>query len=164
MWVGITTGCRISEIFGLDEWHFDKAKLELMVEQQMNRKSSSIREKTKNRTSRKTLVLQSGVKYLERVLAEPIEKRLSHLGRDRYAEVLRKSIVRSGVRNHHLNPKTFRFHDLRHSFAVHMLGLGASIDEISKLLGDTVEVCNRYYLGSELPAASLDRLRKLLTT
>lgn len=38
-------------------------------------------------------------------------------------------------------------HDLRHSFAIHMLNKGCSITEIALLLGDSVAVANQYYVG-----------------
>lgn len=55
-----------------------------------------------------------------------------------------------------------RWHDLRHSYAVHLLGAGFSLEEVAKALGNSIVVCERYYAGYVLDAGTAATLAKKL--
>lgn len=54
-------------------------------------------------------------------------------------------------------------HDLRHSHAIHLLGLGASLSQVALNLRNRVDVCQMYYTGFAHNEASLGFLKKTLS-
>lgn len=50
---------------------------------------------------------------------------------------------------------------LRHSYAVHLIGQGATLDWISQSMGNTRETCERYYSGHVLSSDSIEMLRRI---
>jgi integrase len=55
-----------------------------------------------------------------------------------------------------------KFHDLRHSFAVRCLEQGLSLELIAKQLGNSVRVCEMYYVGFVHTNTTLEQTAKLL--
>jgi hypothetical protein len=46
------------------------------------------------------------------------------------------------------NPdKQIIFHDLRHSYAIHLLSIGMTMEDMARGIGDTMEVCEEFYAG-----------------
>jgi integrase len=65
-------------------------------------------------------------------------------------------------------PKDFkkqnlRTHDCRHSYAVHLLNSGVSISLIAKSLGNSVLVCEKYYLGYSLQPEGIQMIHQMMT-
>jgi integrase len=96
---------------------------------------------TKSRKERSTLLLDDGREAMSIWLSAPKEQlRGSH-----FRAILRRAARKAfpSAESKWVSP-----HDLRHSFAVHMLTeCGVSIDMIAKLLGNSVQVCQDYYLN-----------------
>lgn len=55
-------------------------------------------------------------------------------------------------------------HDLRHSHAIHLLGMGATITQVALNLRNRVDVCQMYYTGFSHSSDTLDYLRKIIDT
>ena len=53
-------------------------------------------------------------------------------------------------------------HDCRHSYATNMLSLGLNISQIAKLLGNGVNVSEKYYLPSSLTPESLELIERTI--
>jgi len=53
------------------------------------------------------------------------------------------------------------FHDLRHSYAVYLLGKGAPLKQVAESLGNSQSVCEKYYGGYVLTSYGLELLEKL---
>jgi integrase len=53
-------------------------------------------------------------------------------------------------------------HDLRHSHAIHMLGEGATLTQVSLNLRNRMDVCQKYYTGFAHSEGTLDSLLKLI--
>lgn len=53
-------------------------------------------------------------------------------------------------------------HDLRHSYVIHLLGLGISIDKCARLIGDSVTTTERHYAGYSMSDSELDIVRDIL--
>ena len=53
-------------------------------------------------------------------------------------------------------------HDLRHSFAIHLAGQGASVRQLSALLGDTQSTVELHYIGFIMNDDAIDNVRKLI--
>ncbi len=62
-----------------------------------------------------------------------------------YTHVLQKAL-RKSFGNKYSEVKRMKPHDCRHSYAVNMLSKGVNISLISKILGNGVSVCEKYYL------------------
>lgn len=54
------------------------------------------------------------------------------------------------------------FRDLRHCCAIYLLQTGATMTEVAQQLGNSPDVCYRYYAGFELKKESVDRLQRLV--
>jgi len=54
-------------------------------------------------------------------------------------------------------------HDCRHSYAVHLLNSGVSISLIAKSLGNSVLVCEKYYLGYALQEEGIQMIHQLMS-
>lgn len=64
-------------------------------------------------------------------------------------------------------PKTsekqnLKAHDCRHSYAVHLLNSGVSISLIAKSLGNSVLVCEKYYLGYALHEEGIQMIHQMM--
>jgi integrase len=55
-----------------------------------------------------------------------------------------------------------RFHDLRHSYAVYLIGKGMSLDWVAQSLGNSRDVCERHYATHILQKDSIELMRAML--
>jgi hypothetical protein len=55
-----------------------------------------------------------------------------------------------------------RFHDLRHSYAVYLIGKGMSLDWVAQSLGNSRDVCERFYKSHILQDDSIRLMRMML--
>jgi integrase len=53
-------------------------------------------------------------------------------------------------------------HDLRHSFAIHMLGTGLSLSDIAMMLGDDEQTVREYYTGFVMKDRQISRINELI--
>jgi lysophospholipase L1-like esterase len=58
--------------------------------------------------------------------------------------------------------QNLKTHDCRHSYAVHLLSSGVSISLIAKSLGNSVLVCEKYYLGYALQEEGIQMIHQLM--
>jgi integrase len=58
--------------------------------------------------------------------------------------------------------RNLKAHDCRHSYAVHLLNSGVSISLIAKSLGNSVLVCEKYYLGYALQEEGIQMIHQLM--
>ena len=138
--VAFYTGLRRGEIFGLRP--SDLQGDILYVQRQLTQ--DKLVTLPKHRKKRKAFILPGGVPWVQRLLA------LGPLNRDLKINVPTRRAF--GV----------RFHDLRHSYAVHLISKGASMDWVAQSLGHSREVCERWYAGHMLQDDSVTLLRLLL--
>lgn len=54
-------------------------------------------------------------------------------------------------------------HDFRHSYAANMLNRGLNISQIAKLLGNGVNVCEKYYLPYSLTEEAFESIENTIT-
>lgn len=140
--VAIYTGLRRGEIFGLKPQDL-LSESTLNVMRQIT-PGGEVR-KPKNRKVRKAFILKGGAAYVRSWLSMKKE-----VGRN--APVGRKWKELSGI----------RFHDLRHSYAIHLIGSGATLEWVSQSLGNSREVCEKFYSGFLLSNDAISLLEKLM--
>lgn len=59
--------------------------------------------------------------------------------------------------------KNLKAHDCRHSYAVHLLNSGVNISLIAKSLGNSVLVCEKYYLGYALTDDGIEMIHQTMS-
>ena len=58
--------------------------------------------------------------------------------------------------------KHLTFHALRHSYAIHLISQGISMSLVSQSLGNSLTVCQHYYVGFELTDESVEAIRSIV--
>lgn len=58
--------------------------------------------------------------------------------------------------------KHCKWHDLRHSYAVLLIGRGATITLVAQSMGNSVKVCEEYYSGYVLTSEGIETLSKIV--
>jgi integrase len=101
------------------------------------------RELLKNQTElRQSLVLEFGLGALKAWARTPKAERLALRNRTYLTELKRAAGVALPGRGRKL-----KFHDLRHSYAIHLLAIGMTMEDVARSIGDTIEVCEEFYAG-----------------
>lgn len=133
------SGVRTGEAFALKPHHLKKRNY-LSVLTQIDRFEEEC--PTKNGKERRTVLFDGGVEAFH-IWVEAEEKR--DIDRTGLSKLLKAACKKAFPNN---PDKWVTPHDLRHSFAVMcLMDYDISIDKISKLLGNTLEVCQNYYLN-----------------
>jgi integrase len=146
-WVAFATGCRLGEIFHLQPKHYNAKDCWVYVEAQ--RREDWEISPPKNRKHR-AAVIPEAIPWLLKWFSVP-ESDKKELRRKRHAELFRR-----------VAGKDFKFHDLRHSYAIHLLTKGASLELVAQSLGDDIQVVQMYYAGFVLHDFGLETLNRLL--
>ena len=142
--VAFYTGLRKGEIFGLEP-HDIKAENTLNIVRQITVKGET--KKPKNRKARKAFVLPGGMEWVRRWL-------------EMKTGVGRSNRVNGKIRDAGV---PIRFHDLRHSYAVHLIGKGATLEWVARSMGHSTDVCERYYAGFVLTDDAITLMQKLVS-
>jgi integrase len=141
--VAFYTGLRKGEIFGLKKSDI-RSENTLNVARQIDEKG--VERGLKNgKPPRKAFVLPGGMVWVKAWLE--IKKDVN-----RHKPVSTVCQKLTGV----------RFHDLRHSYAVHLIGKGATLEWVAQSLGHSTEVCERYYAGYCLADDAITLMQKLV--
>lgn len=53
-------------------------------------------------------------------------------------------------------------HSLRHSYCIHLLGLGVPLDRVAKLIGDSIKTTEDYYAGFTMTDNEVDVVKKII--
>jgi len=149
------SGLRIGECFACTVNNLRRNKI--ILKQQM-REDGTIGQ-TKTRRIRKTFLWPAGRKYLERWSELSLEERKKH--RRRKWAVMVGDACRKAFPND-LEKRNIVFHDLRHSYAIHLLNRGIEMSIVSQALGPSISVVNRYYAGFELTDPGIDRIEQII--
>jgi integrase len=99
------------------------------------------RDLLKNQTElRQSLVLEFGLAALKSWATVPRSTRLEFRKR-LYLSELQRAVAAT------FPGRKLKFHDLRHSYAIHLLAIGMTLEDVSRSIGDTMEVCEEFYAG-----------------
>lgn len=111
----------------------------IQVNGQMDR--AGVFRETKTRTIRKAFIIPEG-RNAVLAWAEVKNKR-------KFRNVELSTLVRKACKSAFPedSSKYVTFHDLRHSYATHLISKGVSLDLISQSLGNSISVCQDYYSG-----------------
>lgn len=155
-WVAITTGCRTGEIFSLSPAVYRKPDRTVFVHEQKDRELTL--RQTKNRRDRDVPILAEGVPHLEAWL------QLDTAAKDEIRNVRLADIIRKACRQAFPEDKSkwLKFHDLRHSYAIHLLNKGVSVGLVAQCLGDSEAVVAEAYVGFVLTKPGMDAVKALI--
>lgn len=146
-WTALGTGARLGECFALTPAAIKDDKLQ--ITKQMD-DTLRLRE-TKTRRGRKTWILPEAAEWVAHWAAVPLEKKkeMRNLAYSKKLQKLSKGVI--------------VFHDLRHSYAIHLLQKGVPISQVAQCLGNSVLVCERYYTGFVITDEGIDTIRRIMT-
>lgn len=149
-YIAFGTGLRASEIMGLSDavWSPSKKHLNISMQLKPDQKKHTA---TKNRKHRKAYVMPEAYKWLEGWfrLDDAERARLRPLRFARLFRVYCKKVFPKTENKH------CAFHDLRHSYAIHLLSREVPLDYVAQSLGNSRFVCEKYYTGYILADASI---------
>jgi integrase len=148
--VAFATGCRVGEIFAIMPEHIKGRTLDIKTQIDIN----LIRRKTKNKKARAVTILDGYEDDVLKWASIPSETRLK-MRRRSFSLLTRKASKKALGRS-------IRFHDLRHSYAIHCASKGVSISDIASLIGDTIKTTERFYLTFIATPETLKRVEKLI--
>jgi integrase len=140
------TGARPGEMFRM----FIKGPQVIRIPDQLNRKKEV--QDTKTGQGRDVLVEPKGWKYVE----DFIKYRDSIKDKEKLPRNARHATFKKET--------SVVIYDLRHSYAIHMLNKGLSMSDIALLLGNSVAVCNEYYLGFVAKPETIEAMKQRLKT
>jgi integrase len=148
-------GFRIGEAFALEPHLFNQATNAVKVLKQVDK--AGVKRQTKTRKQREAFVLPEGHEAL--VEWFKVKDLVDLQTRQRMSKITKAACkkVFPGEPSKHIT-----FHDLRHSYAIHLLGLGASISLVAMAIGDSPRVAEKHYIGYTLTSDSLLLLTKLI--
>lgn len=151
-WAAFATGGRAGELFALTSDSLNTQTGTVWIEAQIDKELTE--RETKNRRLHHAPVIPEGMEAVRRWCSSD----RAALRKSRHADMLRVAIAAAfpSKSTHYV------FHDLRHSYAVHLLRKGVSIDLVAQALGDSVLVAQEYYLGFALTSASIETVSRLL--
>lgn len=145
--VAFGTGLRLGEIFAIEPK--DVKKKSLSVSRQVDR-AHKIRA-TKNRRSREVYVIPEFMKGVREWAGLPFEEKM------KWRDVIFSLLTRKFTKGR------FKFHDLRHSYAVYLVSKGAGLTLVKDSLGNSLAVAEKYYAGFILTPESIDLLDSIIT-
>jgi len=151
--LGIYSGLRVGEIFALRKE--DVKRDHVSVTEQVTRKRK--RTDTKNKKHRKAFTIPEGRHYFEEWFNTSEEER-NELRNKKHSELLKTRCAKIWPDR---RDKHIYFHCLRHSYAIVLASRGASMTYIAQCLGNSIQVCEQYYVGFMLVDESLENLGRL---
>lgn len=149
--VAFYSGLRIGEIFAITP----KAVKDniILVQAQIDR--DGVRRETKNRIYRKAFVIKEGRTLINEWCKVDASK---------LRNIRASSLVRTACKKAFPSDKTkwIKFHDLRHSYAVHLLSSGVSLSLVAQSLGNSIVVCQAHYAGFTLADESINSIENVM--
>lgn len=153
-YVAFTTGMRLGEIFGAGTYNADGQCVPVFS--QINFRGE--RTQTKTRVKRFAAVDPIGISWVKKWLA--LDPKVKQAIRSlKFSEITKRACRKVFP---HDSEKWCRFHDLRHSYAIHCLSKGVPIDLVALSLGNSVQVCQKYYVGFTLTPYQTQIMKSLL--
>lgn len=167
------TGLRLGEAFAIFSERKKDPKtgrdLNFLDENQIVVNSQMIKD-TKKMTSTKTgnmrraYAIQNHIEKIQAwaALDRPTKEKLRKI---EYSILIKKAgrLTFPRDKDTELTKQNLKAHDCRHSYAVYLLNSGVSISLIAKSLGNSVLVCEKYYLGYALREEGIEMIHQMMS-
>ncbi len=154
-WVAFTTGLRLGEIFAITDSNIHWTRKYIKVTRQVD--SNFIKRETKTRRDRRAFFINEGAIWLEKWVDLP-KKEKDRIRNLNHARKLQKACMAVYTEQ----DKIIKFHDLRHSYAVHLLSNEVPLAFVAQSLGNSHKVCEKYYLGFVLADESINTISRIM--
>jgi integrase len=162
------TGMRVGEAFALVSRRQSDPKTgrkmnfllgnQIALSSQMQKKTFKIT-KTKTGKERITYVIQNHINRIK-AWAELDRETKEKIRKIEYSRLIKKAACLAFPKKFEM--KRIKAHDCRHSYAVYLLNSGVSISLIAKSMGNSVLVCEKYYLGYALQEEGIQMIHNQL--
>lgn len=146
------SGLRIGEAFALSRSSKKSDKI-LLIDSQIKRDGS--KKKPKNKKQRKAYLKAEALKSFEFWCDHKESFELSRSAIAKRFALACKKLFKD-------KSKHCKWHDLRHSYAVLLIGRGAPITLVAQSMGNSVKVCEEYYSGYVLTSEGIETLSKIV--
>lgn len=130
------TGLRLGEAFTINQRDL-KTNGTIYITKQLDRLYKP--RETKNRKNHRTLILKEGI--------EAFDKWSGLENKEKYRNIASHPLINASRKCFKDKARQISPHDLRHSYVIHMLGLGVPLDRIAKFIGDTIQTTEKFYAG-----------------
>ena len=139
--------CRTGELFAIIPKSI-RSNI-VLVQNQIDREGN--KRDTKNRIVRKAFIIEAGRSKIIQ---------WASLNKTNYRNIKFSNVIRSACQKAFPDDKQkwVVFHDLRHSYAIHLLSKGISLSLVAQSLGNSVIVCQENYAGFSLADESIDAI------
>lgn len=153
--VAFATGMRCGEVFGLKTLDV-KSKDVIEVKRQMLT-NLEVTPPKRNKTRKAYIIrdFQADVSDFARRSLQFKEK--SRAGN--FSQKVRRACRKAFPKD---QSKWIVFHDLRHSYAIHLLSMGVPLNQVANCLGNSIPVCEKYYAGYRLSDEGLETIRRIM--
>lgn len=148
------SGLRIGEIFAITENSIQGNHL--IVKNQLDRKLEM--RGTKTQQERKAYILPEGRDVVLKWSLLPAKDKRT-IRNLKYSSII-KSICKVCFPDD--KEKHCTFHDLRHSYAIHLLSKGVSLTLVAQSLGNSISVAEEYYAGYCLSSDAIDSIENAI--
>jgi integrase len=148
-WTAIGTGGRTAECFGMEI--YSESRKAVFIETTLDRDLEE--DATKTGEVRWAPVISEAVEYVKAWIETPQEFKKSIRGY-RFAEILAEACIKAGV-------KPIQCKDLRHSYAIYLLSKRIPLEMVARALGNSIVVCQYYYVGFVLFAQEFDMFKDI---
>jgi site-specific recombinase XerD len=150
------SGLRIGEAYSLDASSLLPNKT-IRVAGQIDRQGR--RRQTKTKRARIAYLFPSGLSAFDRWTRATLAERAA-INRQEASRKLMKRLCRLAFPSD--SSKHLTFHALRHCYAINLLNKGVSMSLVAQSLGNTLSVCQQYYVGFELTSESIEAITAIV--
>jgi len=150
------SGLRIGEAYALEPHHL-LPNGTIRVTGQVDRKG--VRRQTKTKKPRLAYIFPEGVEAFK-YWTQASSKERSTIDRDESSRELMKKYCKIAFPKD--STKYLTFHALRHCYAINLLNKGISMSLVAQSLGNTLSVCQQYYVGFELTNDSIEAIHAIV--
>lgn len=148
------SGLRIGECFAITETSLKGSYLQ--VQEQLDRNLEQ--RDTKTKQNRRAYIIPEGREAVAKWAALDIKTK-KQLRNYKYSIIIKSICKELFPEDKH---KHCTFHDLRHSYAVHLLSKGVSLSLVAQSLGNSVSVAEEYYAGYTLSDDAIDSIDRVI--
>lgn len=150
-------GCRVGEASALSLSDLKEARHAVSIFKQIRLEDQETRKvtpKTKNKKRRDAFIFPEGIPALKTWVE--IKVSLTSGERSRLAETMTAACQKVFPND---ETKHLTWHDLRHCYAIRLLDKGLTIDDVADMIGDSVVVAKKHYIGFIVSDARMERIK-----
>lgn len=150
------SGLRIGEAYALERHHL-LANGTIRVTGQIDRQGR--RRHTKTKKPRIAYLCPQGIESFNQWVDAPEKEKQLIDRQEASRDLMKKYCQRAfpGDKSKHLT-----FHALRHCYAINLLTKGVSMSLVAQSLGNTLSVCQQYYVGFELTNEAIEAIHAII--